>query len=91
MLILIKKNITNNIMYTVIELHIFYNHLELNYKSFYLSATPLDVIPSHQYFHHILRLIYQPSIFYTYSFYNINILQHHMIYHIHILSYLDSK
>ena len=91
MLILIKKNITNNIMYTVIELHIFYNHLELNYKSFYLSATPFGVIPSHQYFHHILQLIYQLTFFYTYSFYNINILQHHMIDHIHILSYLDSK
>ena len=36
------------------------NHLELNYKSFYLAATRLDVIRSHQYF----QLIF----FHTYSF-----------------------
>ena len=48
------KNITKNTMYNVEELHlqelyIFHNHLELNYKSFYI-----DVIPSHQYFQYIL-------------------------------------
>ena len=32
------KNVTKNIMYIAQELHIFYNHLELNYKS------PLDLI-----------------------------------------------
>ena len=64
MLILIMKNITNNNMYTVQELHIFQNHLELNYKSFYLSATLLDVISSDQYFHYILQLIYQLTFFY---------------------------
>ena len=64
----------------------FHNYLELNYKSFYF-----DVIPSHQYFHYILQLIYQLIFFYTYSFYNLNILQHHMIYCIHIHNYQDSN
>ena len=63
----------------------FYIHLKL-YSSFHLK-----VIFTHHYFHFILQLIYQLSFFYTYSFYNLNILQHHMIYHIHIHSYLDSK
>ena len=40
---LIMKNITYNTMYTVQELHIFHNHLELNCESFYLK-----VIYSHQ-------------------------------------------
>ena len=41
------KNVTKNIMYIAQELHIFYNHLELNYKS------PLDLIFSRQYFTYI--------------------------------------
>ena len=45
MLTLIMKTITNNIMDTTQELHVFHNHLEFNYQSFYL-----DVILSHQYF-----------------------------------------
>ena len=69
----------------------FYNHLELNHKSFWLRTTPSDVIPSHQYFHDILQLIYQLTFSYIYSFYNLKILQHHMIYNIHIHNYLDSK
>ena len=73
------KNIANNTMYTNQEMHIFYNHLELNYKSFYL-----DVTSSHQYFHYVFQLIYQLTFFYTYSFYNLNIPQHHIIYHIYI-------
>ena len=78
------KNITKNTMYNVEELHlqelyIFHNHLELNYKSFYI-----DVIPSHQYLQYILQLIYQLTFFYTFNFYSLNILQHHMIYQIHI-------
>ena len=52
---------------------LFYNHLELSYKSFYLSATPLDIILPHQYFQDIRELIYQLTFFYTYSFYDINI------------------
>ena len=65
----------------------FHNHLDfklrfinhLDYKSIYF-----DVIPSHQYFQDILQIIYQLTFFYTYSFYNLNILQHHVIYHIYI-------
>ena len=44
--------------------YFFNNHLELNYKSFYLAATRLDVIRSHQYF----QLIYQLIFLHTYSF-----------------------
>ena len=50
-------------------------HLQFHYKSFHL----------HQYFHCILQLIYQLHFFYIYNFYSVNILQHHMIYHIHSL------
>ena len=64
----------------------FHNQLELNYESFYL-----DVISPHQHFHYILQLIYQLTFFYTYSLYNLNILQHHMINHIQIYNYLDSR
>ena len=71
------KNITNNTMYTAQELHIFHNHLEVNYKSF-----QLNVIFSHQYLQYILQLIYQLTI---------NILHHHMIFLILIHKYLDSK
>ena len=81
------KNVTNNIMYTILcNCIFFHNHLDLNYKSF-----NFDLIPSHQYFSDILQLIYQVRFFYTYSFYNLNILQNHMVYHIHIHNYLDSK
>ena len=44
------KNITNNIMYAIPELHIFHNHLEFNYQSFYL-----DAILSHQYFNTLFK------------------------------------
>ena len=86
MLILITENVTNNIKYTAQELHFFPNHLDLINKSFYL-----DVIPSHQCFDDILQLIYQRTFFYTYSLYSLNILQQHMIYHINIHNYLNSK
>ena len=82
MLKFIMTNTPNNSMYTARELHIFHNDLELNYKSFYLN-----VILSHQYFHCILQLIYQLTFFFTYNFHNLNILQHHMIYHIHNNNY----
>ena len=78
MLTLIMNNIRKNTMSIVQELYTFYNHSEMNYKS------PLDAIFSHQYFHHILQLIYQLTFFCSSSFYNLNIFQHHMIYHIHI-------
>ena len=90
MFMLIMKNLT--ILCILYKNYIFFhNHLEFKYKSFYLSATLLDVIPSYQYFQHIIQLIYQLTFFYTYSFYNLNILQHHMIYHIHIHNCYDSK
>ena len=60
----------------------FHNHLELTYKSFYLRVTSLNIIPFHHYFHYILQLIYLLTFFYTYSLYNLIILQNHMIYHI---------
>ena len=41
----------------------------------------------HQYFHCIPQLIYQLICFYIYSFYNLNILLWHMIYHIHTHNY----
>ena len=63
------------------ELHVFHNHLQLNYKSFSLNVTP-----SRQYFHYLLQLIYQLTFSQTYKFHNLNIRQHHMIYHIHIPS-----
>ena len=58
MLTIIMKNTAKNTIYIVQELrsqelHIFHNHLELNSKSCYLSATPLNAIPSHQYFPYI--------------------------------------
>ena len=48
---------------------LFHNHLELNYKSFYLNTVPLsasssNVISFHQYFRYIL---YQLTFFFTYS------------------------
>ena len=52
------KNIANNTMYTNQEMHIFYNHLELNYKSFYL-----DVISSHQYFNYIFSINLSSNLF----------------------------
>ena len=85
------KNTANNTTYTVQELHIFHNHLEMNYELFYLSTTPLDVTLPYQYFHYILQLIYQRNFFFTYSFYNLNALVHYMIYHIDIYNYLDFK
>ena len=57
------KNITNNTMYIVQELclqelHIFYNHLELNSKSFYF-----DVIPFYQHFQYILQTNLSTNLF----------------------------
>ena len=51
-----------------------YIHFHNHYKFFHF----------YQYFHYILQRIYQLVSFYTYNFNNLNILQHHMIYHIHI-------
>ena len=77
----IIKNMINNTIYIVQELHIFHNHLQFYYKSFHF----------HQYFHYTLQLVYQLVFSYIYDFHNVNILQHNMIYYIHIHNHLDSK
>ena len=70
---LVMKNIANNIMYIVQELHIFYNHLmglysielhpmELHSKSHYKA------FHFHQYFCYTLKVIYQLFYFYICSF-----------------------
>ena len=42
-------------------------------------------------FHDILQLIHSLTFFCTYNFHSLNILQHHMIYGIHIHNYQGSK
>ena len=60
----------------------FYKHLmELNLMELYLK------FHFHKYFYYNLQLIYQLDFFCTYNFYSLNILQHHMIYHIHTHNY----
>ena len=49
MLMIIMKNMTNNTMYIMQEIHTFYNHSNNYYKPFYF----------HQCFHYMLQLIYQ--------------------------------
>ena len=68
MLILIMKNMANNTMYTVQELHIFHNRLKYYYKPFHF----------HRYFHCILQLAYQLVFFGIYNSYSLNTLQHHI-------------
>ena len=53
------------------------------------KATPANLL--HQYFHRIHQLNYLPTFSSIYNFHNLNIQQHHMIYHIHTHSYKDSK
>ena len=72
------KNIANSTMYTVQELHFFYNrsmrsHLKFHYETFYF----------HQCFQYILQVIYQLICFCTYNFYDLNILLCYIIYQIH--------
>ena len=62
---MLLKNMTNNTMCIVQELHTLYDHLKLYYKP----------VRFHQYFHYILQLIYQ-LIFNTCNFHNLNILQY---------------
>ena len=84
--ILVMKNTANNIMYTAQKLHTYKHsmelylmklHLKSHYKAFYFR----------QYFHYLLQVIYQIICFCTCNLYNINILQHHIVYHIHIHNY----
>ena len=53
------------------EFYLIKLHLKSHYKAFHF----------HQYFHYFLQLIYQLTFFYTHIFFNLNILQHHIIYH----------
>ena len=86
MLILIMKNVANNRMYIVQELYTFYIHLKYLYKPFHFN-----VILSHQYFFYIFQIIYRLTFCCTYNFHNLYTLLCHMIYHIHMNSYQDSK
>ena len=79
----VMKNTTNNTMYIVQELHTFYNHsMGLHLKELH-SKFHYEAFYFCQYFHCILQLIYQLICFYIYNFYNLTILQHHLIYQIH--------
>ena len=80
---LVIKNAINNAIYIqrkdyipfyklLIELHLTELHLKFHF---------------HKYFHYILQLINQLFFFYTYNFYNLNIFQYRMIYHIHTHNY----
>ena len=71
------KNMTNNTVYTVQDPHRFYDYSKYRYKSFHF----------HQYIHFIVELIDRLTFFYTYNFYRLNIVQYHMIYHIHNQDY----
>ena len=82
------KNIANSSMYivqesqTFLKKHSMRSHLQFHYEAFYF----------HQYSQYILlQLIYQLICFYTYNFYNVNVLQHHMSYYIQAHSCWDSK
>ena len=75
---LIAKNIENNTMYSMEELHLV---LCLFLPAFFFL----------QEFQHILQLIDLLKFSCTYNFYNLNILQQRMIYHIHTHNYQDSK
>ena len=72
----IVKIIENNTMYNMQELQLF--------------LFSLTILTSSK-FYYILLLIYQLIFFYICNFYNQHIHQHHVIYHIHTHSYLDSK
>ena len=84
---LVVKN-TIKVQYTWCRNCVHKNYIHLH---IHLNIVSLNVILSHQYLHYILQLIDQLVFFTTYNFYNLNILQHHMINHIHILSYSDFK
>ena len=72
---LIAKNIENNTMYSVQELHLFL-------CSAIFTSSIFSV-------HSSVSLSTNFSC--TYNFYYLDILQHHMIYHIHIHNHYDSK
>ena len=78
----IKKIIKNNTIYSVQELHL------------RLFSFPVEVILTN--FTSLTASVHSSTslstnFFYICSFRNLNIHQHHMIYHIHIHNYQDSK
>ena len=87
--LLLMKNRANSAMYIVQGAritHFFYKHLVRSHLKFHYEAFYF-----HQYFQDIPQLIYQLICFYIYNIYNLDILQHHMIYDIHTLNCCDSK
>ena len=54
---------------------------------FLLLIIRVSVVFNASHLHYILQLVYQSVFFYIYSFINLNIPQHHTIYHIHIPMY----
>ena len=74
--ILIIKSTENNIIYTTQESHFLLSFDEIISKVSFPSIFSLHSSTN-------LSIIF----FYTYNFYNLNILQYHMIYHIHNHNY----
>ena len=90
MLIIIKKAVTNNAVirkYAVLAQY----STRTAYCFIISKSAIINCFPFHQCLHYILQLIYQLTFFYIYKFYNLNILQHHMIYHIHNHNYQNYK
>ena len=61
------------------------------YKYFHAQLRLFFPVLRHQYFQYILQLIFELILSYICNLHSLNILQHHMIYHIHIHNYQDSK
>ena len=81
------QSTANNTMYIVQELHTFHKHSMELYSMKLRPKFHHKEFHFHQYFHYILQLIYQLTFFYNYSLCNLNILQHHIIYHFHTRNY----
>ena len=65
---LVMKNIANNTMHIVQELHFFYKHsMELHLMKLH-AKFHYKAFHFHQYFHYIVKLIYQLPFLYTYNF-----------------------
>ena len=76
-----------NTVYIVQELHTFLKHSIGSHLKELHSKFHYEAFYFHQCLQYILQLIYQLICFYTYNYYNQNVLQHHMIYYIHIHNY----
>ena len=82
---LIATIIENNIMYTVQE------HLHTFSYSFSCSAKVISAILISEIFSGLTSTNLSTNFFCTYNLNSLNILQHHMIYRIHIHNYYDFK